>query len=239
MDIQESDTIDLVDTTSTTSPLPTCYVGDTLSGRYRLDEEKGRGGMGVVFRAWDVELERPVAVKVLAVVLEAEDAHERLVREARAAAALSHPNVVAVHDVGVHEVALEYCRQFEEILEGTDESINPVWVGPTHCGSLVAIGKLEEAERRLEETLEATRRAGMPHWEGMALKIRGQLNAVRDDPEAAREDFDAAIHIFEDLGSRLELGRTLVLRRAGGDLERARELFAACGAAGDLAKLPS
>ena len=132
---------------------------------------------------------------------------------------------------------LEYTRQLEELLQGTDEAIQPVWMNPTRCQSLVATGKLDEAEQRLETTLEATSNAGMPHWEGMALKVRGQLHAERGDEEAARTDIDAAIAIFEELGSRLELARTLVLRGEDDDLVRARELFEACGAAGDLAKL--
>ncbi|MCK5375980.1 MAG: AAA family ATPase, partial [Acidobacteria bacterium] len=57
---------------------------------------------GIVFRAWDSDLERPVAVKVLAAHHQVGDARNRLFREARAAAALSHPHVVAVHDVGEH-----------------------------------------------------------------------------------------------------------------------------------------
>jgi hypothetical protein len=77
----------------------------------------------------------------------------------------------------------------------------------------------------------------MPHWEAMALKVRGQLHAARGDEESARADLGAAIEIFEDLGSRLELGRTLVLRGEDEDLVRARELFEACGATGDLAGL--
>ena len=76
----------------------------------------------------------------------------------------------------------------------------------------------------------------------MALKVRGQLHLARGDEETARQDFDAAIDIFEDLGSRLELGRTLLLRVGVGpeavdDIRKARELFEACGAAGDLANL--
>ena len=138
---------------------------------------------------------------------------------------------------GDHEAVLEYTRQLEELLQGTDEAIQPVWMNPTRCQSLVATGKLDEAEQRLETTLEATRNAGMPHWEGMALKVRGQLHIARGDEEAARRDFGAAIAIFEELGSRLELGRTLVLRGEDDDLVLARELFEACGAAGDLTKL--
>src|SRR5262245_55935188 len=73
--------------------------GAVLRQRYRLDSEIGRGGMGVVYRATDLELMREVAVKV---VLEAasSDARQRLIREARAAAALTHPHIISVHDVG-------------------------------------------------------------------------------------------------------------------------------------------
>jgi len=101
--------------------------GLVLRDRYRLDSELGRGAMGIVFRATDLELLRPVAVKILAERLgergTAEDAggtpavpvragtapggraatddmRSRFMREARAAAALNHPNIVAVYDVG-------------------------------------------------------------------------------------------------------------------------------------------
>ena len=71
-------------------------------GRYRVMEELGRGGMGVVYRARDNTLGRDVALKVLQVA-GGEDAEtiERFQREARAAAALDHPNIVRVYDVGV------------------------------------------------------------------------------------------------------------------------------------------
>ena len=75
----------------------------------------------------------------------------------------------------------------------------------------------------------------MPHWEAMALKARGQLHDAQGDEEAARKDLDAAIEIFEEFESRIELGRTLVLR--GKDEDLARALFRACGATGDLAAL--
>ncbi|MFG1754947.1 serine/threonine-protein kinase [Streptosporangium sandarakinum] len=72
-----------------------------LSGRYELLEPLGRGGMGVVYRARDQELERIVAVKVLpAQMLRDEDFRARFRREARAAAGLSHPNIAAVYDIG-------------------------------------------------------------------------------------------------------------------------------------------
>ena len=103
--------------------------------------------------------------------------------------------------------------------------------------SLVVTGPPDEAEQRLETTFEQARKSDMPHWDALALKVRGQLHAARGDEEAARKDLDAAIEIFERLESRLELARALVLRGDDEDLARARDLFGACGASGDLADL--
>jgi len=76
-------------------------IGTVLSDRYRLDERIATGGMGSVFQATDERLKRKVAVKLLKEGL-AEDPHfiERFRREARAAGALSHPNIAAVYDFG-------------------------------------------------------------------------------------------------------------------------------------------
>src|SRR5438876_7777122 len=73
--------------------------GDVLRARYRLDSQIGRGGMGVVYRATDLLLRREVAVKVIS-ENSSTDAGERLIREARAAAALNHPHIISVYDVG-------------------------------------------------------------------------------------------------------------------------------------------
>src|SRR5215472_17580030 len=70
-------------------------------GRYAVLSTLGQGGMGVVYAAYDPELDRKVAVKVLRERLgHADDLGARLWREAQAMARLSHPNVVSVHDVG-------------------------------------------------------------------------------------------------------------------------------------------
>jgi tetratricopeptide (TPR) repeat protein len=74
--------------------------GSVLRQRYRLDSEIGRGGMGIVYRATDLELMREVAIKILLHTLASPDARQRLMREARAAAALNHPHIISVHDVG-------------------------------------------------------------------------------------------------------------------------------------------
>ncbi|HEX2687887.1 MAG TPA: protein kinase [Kofleriaceae bacterium] len=69
-------------------------------GRYRLERELGEGGMGVVHAAFDPDLERRIALKVLRIAAPSIEAKDRLLREARAMARLSHPNVVTVHEVG-------------------------------------------------------------------------------------------------------------------------------------------
>ena len=71
-----------------------------IAGRYFLDRELGRGGMGVVYLAYEVRLQRPVAIKLLPPELAAHVLlRERFLREARTAARLSHPNIVPVHAV--------------------------------------------------------------------------------------------------------------------------------------------
>ncbi|HEY2749577.1 MAG TPA: serine/threonine-protein kinase [Polyangia bacterium] len=98
-----------------TEPQPTgeagLRAGDRI-GRYVLISSIGQGGMGVVFLAYDPELDRKVALKLLKMGLLNREGKQRLVREAQALARLSHPNVVPVYDVGTVEnqafVAMEY-----------------------------------------------------------------------------------------------------------------------------------
>ncbi len=75
-----------------------------VAGRYSLERELGRGGMGVVFLARDVALDRPVAIKLLPQTLAVSPAlRERFLREARTAARLSHPHIVPIHAVESHD----------------------------------------------------------------------------------------------------------------------------------------
>jgi serine/threonine protein kinase len=80
---------------------PEVAVGDTI-GRYVVLTRLGAGGMGVVWSAYDPQLDRKVALKLLraGTGLESSEGRTRLIREAQAIAQLSHPNVVAVYDVG-------------------------------------------------------------------------------------------------------------------------------------------
>src|SRR5262245_36603325 len=71
-------------------------------GRFRIEARLGSGGMGTVYRAYDTTLERDVALKLLHAGDESDASAplRRVLREARAAAALKHPNVVEVYDIG-------------------------------------------------------------------------------------------------------------------------------------------
>lgn len=101
-------------------------------GRFRVLSEIDRGGMGIVFLAEDDALRRKVALKVLRASFAAdEERRRRFLREARAAAGVSHPNLVTVYDVGEHEgrayIAMEYLRgkSLRSVLASRD-SLMPV-----------------------------------------------------------------------------------------------------------------
>ena len=88
----------------TSHPTADPYIGRLLDGRYRVDDLVARGGMATVYRATDTRLARTVAVKILSGTFANDpDFVARFSQEARASAALTHPNVVAVHDQGVAE----------------------------------------------------------------------------------------------------------------------------------------
>ncbi|HUB81891.1 MAG TPA: protein kinase [Bryobacteraceae bacterium] len=141
-----SGVLEQVVTTQTQSSAEKELVGETIS-HYRIVAELGRGGMGVVYKAEDTLLGRPVALKFLRRELGGaassplgspaqENALERFRREARAASALNHPNICIVHDVGWHEGApfmvLEYLegRTLREAIE----------TGPLESSAVIDLG---------------------------------------------------------------------------------------------------
>jgi tRNA A-37 threonylcarbamoyl transferase component Bud32 len=112
-------------------------AGLLLAGRYRLTESIGRGGMGRVWRAQDELLHRTVAVKELTAGLYVSEAdrtvlHARTQKEARAAARISHPNVVTVHDV------LEYDDRPWIVMQYVD--------GPSLADAAKESGRIQPAE---------------------------------------------------------------------------------------------
>ena len=74
-------------------------IGQTL-GHYRIESKLGQGGMGIVYAARDLHLDRRVAIKVLPPAAVADpDRRRRFVQEAKAASALNHPNILHIYDV--------------------------------------------------------------------------------------------------------------------------------------------
>jgi streptogramin lyase/predicted Ser/Thr protein kinase len=95
------------------SPLDSeLQAGDEFAG-YRVTGVAGRGGMGVVYRAEQLDLQRPVALKLIATPLARDEAfRERFVRESRAAAAIDHPNVIPVYSAGEDDGRLYLAMRF-------------------------------------------------------------------------------------------------------------------------------
>ena len=113
-------------------------VGQTL-GRYRIHARLGQGGMGVVFRATDEKLRREVALKVLSDgVVDDADRRARFLREARLAAALTHPNIATVHDVG--ETADGHIYIAMELVAGPSLR-QRLDAGPLSASAAVRVGK--------------------------------------------------------------------------------------------------
>ena len=87
-------------------------TGSTFAG-YRVEELIGRGGMGVVYRATDLSLQRPVALKLIAPELaDDERFRRRFLKEPRLAASLDHPNVIPIYDAGAHDGRLYLAMRY-------------------------------------------------------------------------------------------------------------------------------
>ncbi len=90
-------------------------AGTVLAGKYEIEGEIGRGGMGIVYRAQDLKLKRPVALKFLPPDFAADpETRERFVIEAQAAAALSHPNICTIYEVGEADELSYIAMEFVE-----------------------------------------------------------------------------------------------------------------------------
>lgn len=121
-------------------------LAQALAGQYDFECEIGRGGMGIVYRARDLKLDRPVAIKVLPPYLERDsDVRERFLREARTAASLSHPNIVPIYradELGSHAFfAMGY-------VDGESLGQRVRTRGPVPPGELVPL--LEDIARALD-----------------------------------------------------------------------------------------
>jgi serine/threonine protein kinase len=87
-------------------------------GRYRIEKVVAKGGYGVVYRAWDEQLNRSVAVKVLNTDSVSPDLHHRFLEEARIVAGLDHSNIVPVYDIGQFNSGQYYI--VSRLVDGSD-----------------------------------------------------------------------------------------------------------------------
>src|SRR5215216_3449976 len=100
---------------SVTTPAALSDIRQQLGDRYAIERELGRGGMGTVYLARDLRLDRPVALKVLPSEFAGDSAlRERFLRETRTAASFSHPNIVPVHAVEERDGLLAFAMGFVE-----------------------------------------------------------------------------------------------------------------------------
>jgi serine/threonine protein kinase len=104
------------------TPRPQLIVGESLA-QYQIEAKLGEGGMGAVYRAFDTKLHRKVALKVLAPErFSSTERKLRLIREARSASALNHPNIVTIYEIGsdqdVDFIAMEYVegKRLDELI---------------------------------------------------------------------------------------------------------------------------
>ncbi|HXT20949.1 MAG TPA: protein kinase, partial [Thermoanaerobaculia bacterium] len=128
-------------------------------GRYRVVDEVGRGGMGVVYRAHDPELDRQVAVKHIQLPADAsrdvrDELEKRFRREAKAAARIRHHGVVAIHDVGTTDTGLYLVM---ELVDG--ESLGR----RLERGAFPERAAAIELAARAADALAAAHRAGVVH----------------------------------------------------------------------------
>jgi len=124
-------------------------------GRFQIIEERGRGGMAVVYKAYDTILQRTVALKVLQPLLAAnEEFTQRFRREAITAANLRHPNIVIIYDVGAHE---NYQYIVMEYLEGSTLQLEIQQQGALPCPKTMGI------LRQLATALDYAHEQGLVH----------------------------------------------------------------------------
>jgi serine/threonine protein kinase/Tfp pilus assembly protein PilF len=141
---------DLVSFTRTLiPPAQSLKKADLFAHKYRIIDEIGRGGMGLVFKAEDTKLKRPVALKLLSHELsQLPEAKERFLREAQAAASLDHPNICTVYEVDERDGQVFIAMAFVDGLSLKQKiARGPLAIGETLSIALQVAGGLEEAHR--------------------------------------------------------------------------------------------
>jgi len=172
-------------------------MSPTSLGHYRIDVRIGQGGMGEVFRAFDTRLNRPVAIKIMRTSAGNTDASvQRFLREARAASALNHPNIVIIHEVGESPDGDHFIVQ--EFIDG--RTLRSMLPGPLGIETLVHVGG------QVARALAAAHAAGIVHRdvkpENIMVRQDGyvkvldfglaRMNEATETVDATRTNYDTA-----------------------------------------------
>src|SRR3990172_5439721 len=120
-------------------------IGKTIS-HYKILEKRGEGGMGVVYKAQDIKLDRQVALKFLPQSLASDSVErERFVHEAKAASALNHPNIATIYEIGEFEgqlyISMELVegRTLKQVAEQNNLNLDSIFdIGIQICEALGA-----------------------------------------------------------------------------------------------------
>ncbi len=152
-------------------------IGTTLS-HYKIEDRIGQGGMGVVYRATDTRLGRVVAIKVIAADAAGDrDRRDRFLREARAASALNHPNIVTIHEVdhanGIDFLVMELVggRPLNEMIPGTG----------------LPVGRAIELAEQIADALAVAHASGIVHRDVKPANI-----VISESGQAKMLDFGLA-----------------------------------------------
>ncbi len=137
----------------TAASTPIRHAGATAFGRFLLLRKLGEGGMGEVFSGYDEQLDRKVAIKLLHAAYAPEETQKRMLREAQALARLSHPNVVAIHEVG----------QVEDNVFVVMEHIDGITLHEWQDDPSRTVGEILDAYAQAGRGLAAVHAAGMVH----------------------------------------------------------------------------
>jgi protein kinase-like protein len=154
---------------------------------YRVEAVAGRGGMGVVYRATQLGLDRPVALKVIASGLLGDPrVRERFLRESRAAAAIEHPNVIPIHAYGEHDGQAYIAMRFVDGDDLRERVAADGPLAPVQAAAIVA---------RVGAALDAAHDAGLVHRD---VKPANILLGAHD--QVYLSDFGLASHALTDGG---------------------------------------
>jgi len=167
---------------------PASRAGERIS-HYKILRRLGKGGMGEVYLAEDTKLDRHVALKFISTDIPSNDERKRLIREAKAAAAINHPNVVAIHEIGegrgVTFIVMEYVEGktvADKLLEGPFEVPGIVDIGIQVASALDAAQAKGIVHRDIKpRNLIITRRGQIKVLDfGLAKFIRPELHLHGD-----------------------------------------------------------